>query len=144
MADKTEQGFFYKAHIMRDGERVIREGVIHAKFPLDALDGIVKLSTETWRRPLTRIELYELGAGGELVATTTVNDRIDAVVKTHKILKTGKFKTLIDNREERKNVTRVTKPKASEEPVKANEYLWAANVGTRMYLPTFTVSGEFK
>jgi len=100
MSNKTK--FYFKAEILRKDRKVMREGTVIDKFPLGALDQITELAVNEWKRPIIRIELYELKPGGEIVATSTVRDRVDAVLKTNEKLRPSKYKHIREAREKRR------------------------------------------
>lgn len=165
MISKTK--FFFKAEILRTDRKVMREGTILAKFPLDALDAITAMAVNEWKRPLCRIELYEIKEGGLMVATSTVKDRVDAVLKSNEQLRPSKYKALREAREKRKNelaaettgilVTPRTptsgwneqgvwvgpsmKPaeKHNSVPPHPDKYTWSADVGTLFQRENFAI-----
>ena len=105
------QTFFYRAYIMRQDRKVCREGTLQEKYPLDALDRLVVMSTEVWKKPLIKIELYEMSRNGELVATSTTGDRINAVLATNAQLNPDKYK---DMAERRKVAIKAAQPEKKE------------------------------
>lgn len=120
-----KQTFFYKAKIQREDGPAIREGTIQAKFPVDALDAIADMAISTWKRPLVKVELHEINKDGALVATDTkIQDRIDAVLKTHKALfphsNTAKIAKEREKRKARKSKSPVTET-----------WDWHMKIGTR-------------
>lgn len=147
------QVFFYKAWIMRDGERVEREGTIQAKFPMEALDKLSGYAVNEWKRPLLKVELYEINEGGALVATSTVSERIDAVLTTHKALGTGKVKHIVEARKKREEASHSVKPvpqlpAPSKAKTPMTEWGWMSQVGSYESMPNFATlkitEGAFK
>ena len=83
MAAKTTKPWYYEAQIVRSGSGAVidRQGIIRTQWPLDALDGIVKMAREQWKVELRGIRLYdqvhceEIGRKAlELVATTKIGE----------------------------------------------------------------------
>jgi len=147
------QVFFYKAWIMRADRRVCKEGTIQAKFPQDGLDLIVGLAVNEWKRPLLRVELYEVGVGGDLVATSSVSDRIDAVLDSHKGLDTGKLQNMRERREKLKQsdaaASHRVKTIVPERPAPQPGYhTWPSEIGKYETAPNFATlklkEGAFK
>lgn len=97
----TKQKFFFKAEILRKDRKVLREGTVMARWPLEALDQITDLAVEEWKRPLIRIELFELHEDGVLVATSTVKDRVEAVLKSNEKLRPTKYRAIREARAKR-------------------------------------------
>jgi len=139
------QTFYYKAYIMRGNRKICREGSLQEKYPLDALDRIVAMSTDVWEKPLVKIELYEISKNGELVATSTTGDRINAVLATNAKLNPSKFKSIAERRkiankaikpEDKKTVLRRdhTEEKKVVSQSADNEYNWCVRHCTR-YIP---------
>ena len=149
----TNNVYFYKAWIMRDGQRVCREGTVQASVPMAALDTIANQAVNEWKRPLLRVELYEINDMGVLVATSTVHERIDAVLTTHKELGTGKCQRLIKAREERKETKALPAPDShgvKREPYVApiTDWNWMSRIGIIDHVPSFATlklnEGAFK
>lgn len=132
---KKGQVFFYRVRIMRDGEQAVREGIIRAAWPLDALDEVARMAVEDWKRPLQRIELYETDENGELLATTTIEERIDRVLQTHKELNPDSgMARMADRRKERKEELKKNPQPVKQTPTTSQreltEWNWSAEVGT--------------
>jgi hypothetical protein len=147
------QTYFYKAYIMRSDRRVCREGTIQAVYPDIALDKIVGLAVNEWKRPLLKIELFEIDAEGTLVATSTVQDRIGAVIESNRALGSKKFEALSEALDKRKDKTeRKALPPPPEKtvarsvPVTSTD--WVFKVGTYEQAPVFATlklnEGAFK
>jgi hypothetical protein len=129
---KKGQVFFYRVRIMRDGNPAIREGILRAAWPLEALDEIARMAIEDWKRPLQRIELYETDENGELIATTTIDERIDRVLETHKKLKPDSGIARIAERREKRKEEPNEVPKSSVTLSKKRpltEWNWSAECG---------------
>jgi hypothetical protein len=125
------QTFYYKAWILRDNDlKALREGTLIEKYPVDALDRLVDMSVNLWKRPLVKIELYET-QNGVLVASITVGDRVNAVLEANSVLRPDKFKNI--ERKKHEPVTRVT-PK----PLPATPYSWAWECGDLYTARTFS------
>jgi hypothetical protein len=83
MAAKTDQTYFYEVVLLRKDRKITRQGNIHAPFPLDALDMIVGMARDQWKRTLLSTKLYEIGNGGtlDLIAQTTVGGEASEKLK---------------------------------------------------------------
>lgn len=90
----STKAFFYQAYILRDQQQVCRMGTVIAQFPLDALDNIVRMAEEEWKRVLVKIELFDRDNSGDhyMVATTTMNHS-DAQSKSiaHHVVNPGQY-----------------------------------------------------
>lgn len=126
----SKQVFFYRVKINRTSGPATREGTIVTKYPTDALDDILKMAVDVWKTPLIKIELYEIDKNGALVATTTVGEKVDRVLESHKRLRPNTVAArLAEQRDKRKE-------KAKEEVKKSptpntNTWDWNLKVGTR-------------
>jgi hypothetical protein len=137
--------FFYKAYIKRADRRVCREGTLQAKWPMEALDKLAGYAINEWKKPLLRVEIFEINDGGELESVATVEERINTVLNTHKGLDTGQHKEAIKKREERKALP---PPSPARTPVPVNSWDWMGKVGKYETAPSFATlklqEGAFK
>jgi len=150
---KANQTFFYKCYIQRNDRRVTREGTIQAPYPLDALDIMVDMAATKWKRPLLKIELYELDHNGELVATSTVGDRINAVLAVNAVVQPEKYADMAKRRKmavvASHPITKVQKHEVSHsvkkaEPVPDNEYNWYTRHGTQAPSRVFPILTKYE
>lgn len=140
--------YFYRVKILREVEgggtvTATREGTLMAPWPLTALDEITRMAVEEWKRPLQKIELYETDEHGELVATTTLGDRIDSILATHKALRpASSIAKMADRREENKAKPKVKlkaqTPHKTTTPAKLSVWNWSAECGSRYTPRSFT------
>lgn len=134
--------YFYKAWIVRKDRKVCREGSVEGKFPLNALDAITEMAIKEWKRPIVRIELYEIAEDGVLVATSTVKDRVNAVLITNEKLRPSKYKSIREARKKKleeeedalcglgPTTTPSMKPAESYKPPHPDLYTWHSKVST--------------
>lgn len=105
------------------------------------------MSIEEWKRPLQKIELFETDKHGELVATTTVGERLDRVLNTHRALKPeGGIAKMAERREKRAKPEQKPKTTYTPPPPKYDrmtEWNWSAEVGNR-YVPMSFACPSFK
>ena len=130
--------FFFKATIFRKDRQVVREGTVMAQFPLGALDQITEKAVNEWKRPLIRVELYELHEDGVLVATSTVHQRVEAVLKSNEKLRPSKYKAIREAREQRRQELEDESAAEAETNSGWNEQgVW---VGSTPYVPSMKPS----
>jgi hypothetical protein len=146
---RANQTFFYKAYIKRDDRRVMREGTIQAPYPLDALDMMVDMAAKQWKRPLLKIELFELSKDGVLVATSTVGDRINAVLAVNAVLEPDKYADMAKRRKMAVIASHPIKPDlpvkiVTSKPVEDNEYNWFQRHGSAYSARVFPVLKKYE
>jgi hypothetical protein len=137
--------YHFKCEVIRKDRKVTREGYVEAKWPMDALDQIVEMAVETWQRPLVKIELFELMQGGELVARTTIGERVNAVLATNERLRPSKYKHIREARERRAEEAErrgpALKPSEMYQPKKPHpqKWTWAGECGTNFVVGSYAV-----
>lgn len=72
----TSQTYYFIATILRGDKRIKRQGTIGAVTALEAMDAIVSMAENNWRRPIVNIELYEIVDGAmEIVMTSVIGEK---------------------------------------------------------------------
>jgi hypothetical protein len=77
-----EKAYFFMAEVVRETQKVMRQGTLNATSPRDAVDKVHTMGREVWKRPVAYVTILD-PVTGNIEATSSVGDRVAAKLLPH-------------------------------------------------------------